>query len=158
MVTLFNKRPIISTSMTIYSPDKELNSAKDRQEIEIEAQRATLAEQRNHIGILDTALQNAQLNIRRLEEEVIYIKYFGKAQSKLLLFSYACFSCERSRCMSNASSKSSSMRPCKKAVATCKGSSGWTIRTTTSARTRIEVAVARIVAERRSGFRTKAAR
>lgn len=34
------------------------------------AQRATLQEQRNHIGILDTALTNAQHNIRRLEEEL----------------------------------------------------------------------------------------
>lgn len=50
--------------------DKELGAAKERQEIELAAQRATLQEQRNHIGILDTALTNAQQNIRRLEEEL----------------------------------------------------------------------------------------
>lgn len=44
--------------------------AKERQEIEIAAQRATLQEQRTHIDILDTALTNAQSNVVRLEEEV----------------------------------------------------------------------------------------
>lgn len=52
------------------SIDKELSAAKERQDIELGAQRATLQEQRNHIGILDTALTNAQQNIRRLEEEL----------------------------------------------------------------------------------------
>lgn len=58
--------------MPIYrsSTDKDLGAAKERQEIELVAQRATLQEQRNHIGILDTALTNAQHNIRRLEEEL----------------------------------------------------------------------------------------
>lgn len=51
-----------------------MTAAKDRQEIELAAQRATLQEQRNHIGILDTALTNTQHNMRRLEEEVIYFK------------------------------------------------------------------------------------
>lgn len=50
--------------------DKELNAAKERQEIELAAQRATLQEQRKHIGILDKALHNAQQNRRCLEEEV----------------------------------------------------------------------------------------
>lgn len=50
--------------------DKELCAAKERQEIELGAQRATLQEQRNHIGILDNALTNAQQNIRRLEDEL----------------------------------------------------------------------------------------
>lgn len=50
--------------------DKELIAAKDRQEIELAAQRATLEEQRTHIDILDTALTNAQSNVVRLEEEV----------------------------------------------------------------------------------------
>lgn len=50
--------------------DKELSAAKERQDIELGAQRATLQEQRNHIGILDSALTNAQQNIRRLEEEL----------------------------------------------------------------------------------------
>lgn len=56
-------------SIPLFS-DKELGAAKERQEIELAAQRATLQEQRNHIGILDTALTNAQQNIRRLEEEL----------------------------------------------------------------------------------------
>lgn len=51
-------------------PDKELACAKERQEIEMAAQRATLQEQRTHIDILDTALTNAQGNVVRLEEEV----------------------------------------------------------------------------------------
>jgi len=50
--------------------DKELTATKDRQEIELTAQRATLQEQRTHIDILDTALTNAQSNVVRLEEEV----------------------------------------------------------------------------------------
>lgn len=52
--------------------DKELAAAKERQEIELAAQRATLQEQRTHIDILDTALTNAQGNVVRLEEEVIF--------------------------------------------------------------------------------------
>lgn len=50
--------------------DKELSACKERQEIELAAQRATLQEQRTHIDILDTALTNAQGNVVRLEEEV----------------------------------------------------------------------------------------
>lgn len=45
-------------------------ATKDRQEIELSAQRVTLEEQRTHIDILDTALTNAQANVVRLEEEV----------------------------------------------------------------------------------------
>ncbi|KAJ6633005.1 Angiomotin-like protein 1, partial [Pseudolycoriella hygida] len=54
----------------LFTQNKELSAAKDRQEIELVAQRATLQEQRNHIGILDAALRNAQHNIRRLEDEL----------------------------------------------------------------------------------------
>ncbi|XP_055322384.1 putative uncharacterized protein DDB_G0271982 isoform X3 [Sitodiplosis mosellana] len=54
----------------LFTQNKELSAAKERQDIEIGAQRATLQEQRNHIGILDSALTNAQQNIRRLEEEL----------------------------------------------------------------------------------------
>lgn len=57
----------------IFSSDKELAAAKERQEIELAAQRATLQEQRTHIDILDTALTNAQGNVVRLEEEVIFL-------------------------------------------------------------------------------------
>lgn len=54
-----------------HNVDKELAAARERQEIELAAQRATLQEQRTHIDILDTALTNAQGNVVRLEEEVI---------------------------------------------------------------------------------------
>lgn len=57
-------------SICIMLTDKELVAAKERQEIELAAQRATLQEQRTHIDILDTALTNAQGNVVRLEEEV----------------------------------------------------------------------------------------
>lgn len=56
--------------MCFFFLDKELVAAKERQEIELAAQRATLQEQRTHIDILDTALTNAQGNVVRLEEEV----------------------------------------------------------------------------------------
>lgn len=61
---------IYYTIFLIVYKDKELSAAKERQDIELAAQRATLQEQRNHIGILDSALTNAQQNIRRLEEEL----------------------------------------------------------------------------------------
>lgn len=57
-------------SVSYFVADKELAAAKERQEIELAAQRATLQEQRTHIDILDTALTNAQGNVVRLEEEV----------------------------------------------------------------------------------------
>lgn len=60
----------LTTFCTIFILDKELAAAKERQEIELAAQRATLQEQRTHIDILDTALTNAQGNVVRLEEEV----------------------------------------------------------------------------------------
>ncbi|KAK9505663.1 hypothetical protein O3M35_009661 [Rhynocoris fuscipes] len=53
----------------IVTHNKELVATKERQEIELAAQRATLQEQRTHIDILDTALINAQANVVRLEEE-----------------------------------------------------------------------------------------
>lgn len=59
-----------------FALDKELVAAKERQEIELAAQRATLQEQRTHIDILDTALTNAQGNVVRLEEEVINYDFF----------------------------------------------------------------------------------
>ncbi|XP_054266143.1 uncharacterized protein LOC128988665 [Macrosteles quadrilineatus] len=53
----------------LVTQNKELAAVKERQEIELAAQRATLQEQRTHIDILDTALTNAQSNVVRLEEE-----------------------------------------------------------------------------------------
>ncbi|XP_026492818.2 angiomotin-like protein 2 isoform X1 [Vanessa tameamea] len=53
----------------LITQNKELACAKERQEIEMAAQRATLQEQRTHIDILDTALTNAQANVVRLEDE-----------------------------------------------------------------------------------------
>lgn len=52
------------------SADKELAASKERQEMELMAQRQTLNEQRTHIDILDSALTNAQTNVIKLEEEV----------------------------------------------------------------------------------------
>lgn len=64
-----------------------MSAAKERQDIELSAQRATLQEQRNHIGILDSALTNAQQNIRRLEEELrkkqIYIDRLNQMHGAL---------------------------------------------------------------------------
>lgn len=57
-------------SVIHFDVDKELMATKDRQDIELSAQRVTLEEQRTHIDILDTALTNAQSNVVRLEEEV----------------------------------------------------------------------------------------
>ncbi|CAB0041943.1 unnamed protein product [Trichogramma brassicae] len=66
---------------------KELAAAKERQEIELAAQRATLQEQRTHIDILDTALTNAQSNVVRLEEEnrkkQVYVDRVGQLQRAL---------------------------------------------------------------------------
>lgn len=50
--------------------DKELVACKERQEIELDAQRQTLDDQRDHIQILDKALNNAQERNLRLEEDV----------------------------------------------------------------------------------------
>ncbi len=51
-------------------------STKERLEIEVAAQRATLQEQRAHISVLDNALANAHSNILRTEEEVrLFILY-----------------------------------------------------------------------------------
>lgn len=72
----------------LFTQNKELTAAKERQEIELAAQRATLQEQRNHIGILDSALTNTQNNMRRLEEESrkkqIYIEHLLKLQQNSL--------------------------------------------------------------------------
>ncbi|XP_060523638.1 angiomotin-like protein 2 isoform X2 [Cylas formicarius] len=67
--------------------NKELAAAKERQEIELAAQRATLQEQRTHIDILDTALTNAQGNVVRLEEECrkkqVYVERVAQLQRAL---------------------------------------------------------------------------
>lgn len=81
----FNKLKLLKLS--VFRIDKELSAAKERQDIELGAQRATLQEQRNHIGILDSALTNAQQNIRRLEEELrkkqIYIDRLNQVHGAL---------------------------------------------------------------------------
>ncbi|CAB3384592.1 Hypothetical predicted protein [Cloeon dipterum] len=48
---------------------KELLACRERQELELAAQRATLHEQRKHMHILETALNNAQATVLRLEHE-----------------------------------------------------------------------------------------
>ncbi|XP_015127500.1 angiomotin-like protein 1 isoform X2 [Diachasma alloeum] len=71
----------------LITQNKELAAAKERQEIELAAQRATLQEQRTHIDILDTALTNAQGNVVRLEEECrkkqAYVERVGQLQRAL---------------------------------------------------------------------------
>lgn len=68
--------------------DKELVAAKERQEIELAAQRATLQEQRTHIDILDTALTNAQGNVVRLEDEVsLFVVFVFYQQFYSLMYS-----------------------------------------------------------------------
>ncbi|KAL1465241.1 hypothetical protein WDU94_004826 [Cyamophila willieti] len=71
----------------LIAQNKELIAAKDRQEIELAAQRATLEEQRTHIDILDTALTNAQSNVVRLEEECrkkqLYVERVAQLQRAL---------------------------------------------------------------------------
>ncbi|XP_042204239.1 uncharacterized protein LOC121853912 isoform X1 [Homarus americanus] len=63
-----NKRDVFIAQLI--SQNKELIAAKERQEIELTAQRQTLNEQRTHIDILDSALTNAQANVVKLEEEL----------------------------------------------------------------------------------------
>ena len=48
--------------------NKELMAARERQDIELTAQRETIQEHRTHIDVLDSALSNAQTNVLRLEE------------------------------------------------------------------------------------------
>ncbi|XP_012225084.1 serine-rich adhesin for platelets-like [Linepithema humile] len=71
----------------LITSSKELSAAKERQEIELAAQRATLQEQRTHIDILDTALTNAQGNVVRLEEECrkkqVYVERVAQLQRAL---------------------------------------------------------------------------
>ncbi|XP_074599125.1 26S proteasome non-ATPase regulatory subunit 5 [Brevipalpus obovatus] len=54
----------------LLTQNKEWISEKERQEIELQAQRLTLEEQRNHIEVLDNALMNAQNNVVKLEAEL----------------------------------------------------------------------------------------
>lgn len=71
----------------LLTQNKELTAEKERKDIELQAQRATLQEQRNHIDILDTALNNAQANVVRLEEECrkkqFYVERAGQLQKHL---------------------------------------------------------------------------
>nr|CAD7400256.1 unnamed protein product [Timema cristinae] len=80
-----NKREVLIAQLI--TQNKELVAAKERQEIELTAQRATLQEQRTHIDILDTALTNAQGNVVRLEEECrkkqVYVERVGQLQRAL---------------------------------------------------------------------------
>ncbi|XP_076250098.1 uncharacterized protein LOC143189963 isoform X2 [Rhynchophorus ferrugineus] len=80
-----NKREGIIKQLIMQN--RELAAAKERQEIELAAQRATLQEQRTHIDILDTALTNAQGNVVRLEEEnrkkQVYVERVAQLQRAL---------------------------------------------------------------------------
>uniref|UniRef100_A0A915L6K0 Uncharacterized protein n=1 Tax=Romanomermis culicivorax TaxID=13658 RepID=A0A915L6K0_ROMCU len=63
----------------LIAQSKELFAIKERQEVELEAQRDTLEEQRAHIVILDKALSNAQEKVLKLDEESV-----GKSFAYLL--------------------------------------------------------------------------
>nr|BAN09206.1 angiomotin [Gryllus bimaculatus] len=80
-----SKREVLIAQLI--TQNKELVAAKERQEIELAAQRATLQEQRTHIDILDTALTNAQGNVVRLEEECrkkqVYVERVAQLQRAL---------------------------------------------------------------------------
>lgn len=80
-----SKREVLIAQLI--TQNKELVAAKERQEIELAAQRATLQEQRTHIAILDTALTNAQGNVVRLEEEnrkkQVYVERVAQLQRAL---------------------------------------------------------------------------
>lgn len=67
----------------LLTQNKELTAEKERKEIELQAQRATLQEQRNHIDILDNALNNAQANVVRLEEECRKKQFYVERASQL---------------------------------------------------------------------------
>ncbi|KAI4460309.1 angiomotin [Holotrichia oblita] len=88
MVNLRNelsKREVLISQLI--TQNKELVAAKERQEIELAAQRATLQEQRTHIDILEAALTNAQGNVVRLEEEnrkkQLYVERVAQLQRAL---------------------------------------------------------------------------
>ncbi|CAL1272273.1 unnamed protein product [Larinioides sclopetarius] len=80
-----SKREVLISQLLTQT--KELVAEKERQEIELQAQRATLHEQRNHIDILDNALTNAQANVVRLEEECrkkqVYVERVAQLQKAL---------------------------------------------------------------------------
>ncbi|KAK9884581.1 hypothetical protein WA026_007423 [Henosepilachna vigintioctopunctata] len=80
-----SKREVLIAQLI--TQNKELVAAKERQEIELAAQRATLQEQRTHIAILDTALTNAQGNVVRLEDEnrkkQVYVERVAQLQRAL---------------------------------------------------------------------------
>lgn len=63
-----NKRDVCIAQLV--AQNKEMLAAKERLEMEVTAQKQTLHEQRTHIDVLDTALNNAQGNVSKLEEEV----------------------------------------------------------------------------------------
>ena len=83
-----------TAKLTLHLTDKEYITDKDRQEIELQSQRLTLQEQRNHIEILDTALMNAQNNIITLEAEVTVTKNLLTFLNVKIVNCH-CFSCEK---------------------------------------------------------------
>lgn len=68
----------------LLTQNKELINTKDRQEVELQTQRLTLQEQRNHIQILDQALLNTQNNVitleNKLRKKMIYEEQADKLQ------------------------------------------------------------------------------
>lgn len=66
-------------------PDKELLAIKERQTLEIEAQNATLEEQRNHIEMLDKALSNAQERLAAKERAAVGKLEYQNSQTLLVI-------------------------------------------------------------------------
>ncbi|XP_077987370.1 uncharacterized protein LOC144441974 isoform X2 [Glandiceps talaboti] len=73
---------------------KEHHTHKERVEVELSAQRATLSEQRTHIDVLDAALSSAQANVVRLQEECkkkqVYVDRVEKLQRAVGALQNAC--------------------------------------------------------------------
>ena len=62
---------------------------KERQDIELCAQKATLQQQRSHIEILESALNRAQLHINQVEDQVFRFK-FDMITDLELFFLFVC--------------------------------------------------------------------
>ena len=59
---------------------------KERQDIELCAQKATLQQQRSHIEILESALNRAQLHINQVEDQVFRFKFDMITDLELFFF------------------------------------------------------------------------
>lgn len=70
--------------------DKELLQCKERQKIEIDAQAKTLEEQRNHIAMLEKALNNAQERLAKRERVRRWLQLYHLKNNDLDLWRVVC--------------------------------------------------------------------